>query len=71
MPKRVVKVTLKEYLDKRRKELSKEIDKYEELARTAECEASKLEYQLNYDIARAVLKELNNIDTLCIERKRY
>ena len=65
MPKRVTEETLKEYLDRRRKELSKDVDKYDE------CEATKLEYQLNYDIARAVLKELNNIDTLCTERKRY
>ena len=71
MPKRVTEETLKEYLDRRRKELSKDVDKYDELACCADCEATKLEYQLNYDIARAVLKELNNIDTLCTERKRY
>lgn len=71
MPKRIMEETLKEYLDRRRNELSKDVDKYDELANTCTDEDCKLEYQLNYDIARAVLKELNNIDTLCQKRKRY
>lgn len=71
MPKRVQDVTLKEYCDKRKLELMNDIVKYNDLSNQCEDESCKIQYDIQYDIAKATLKELNNIIALCEKRKRY
>lgn len=71
MPKRVCEITLKEYLEKRHQELLNETLKYTEMSKECNDDACKLQYDLQYDIAKASLNEVNNIIALCEKRKRY
>lgn len=71
MPKRMNEETLLEYCRRRQKELVNDLDKYEIYGLCAESEDDKRNAQMNYDITKARLSELNNIIALCDKRKRY
>lgn len=70
MPKRISDETLLEYCRRRQRELVNDLDRYEIQSLTVE-DSCKLEAQLNYDITKARLNELNNIIAICEKRKRY
>ena len=71
MPKRISDETLLEYCRRRQRDLVNDLDKYEIQSLCVEDEQCKLEMQLNYDITKARLNELNNIIAICEKRKRY
>ena len=70
MPKRISDDTLLEYCRRRQRDLVNDLDRYEIQSLSVE-ENCKLEAQLNYDITKARLNELNNIIAICEKRKRY
>lgn len=70
MPKRISDETLLEYCRRRQRDLVNDLDRYEIQSLSVE-ENCKLEAQLNYDITKARLNELNNIIAICEKRKRY
>ena len=70
MPKRISDETLLEYCRRRQRDLVNDLDK-DEIQSLCVEENCKLEAQLNYDITKARLNELNNIIAICEKRKRY